>query len=126
MKSRRAIIENIKGINCHKIVYLIPKPFRQCKIDNLGRQHPVPEEVLDGQLRKFQIPFMEEGFDEGIIHYYMKNKNRLDVLKMFDNMEGFNQQNLHMSADNFAGADIALSTDDSTVMETLEDVDFIG
>ncbi|MBS4902244.1 MAG: ATP-binding protein [Coprobacillus sp.] len=66
MRSRRAIIENVKSIECHKIVYLIPKPFRQCKIDNLNRQHPVPEEVLNGQLRKFQIPFMEEGFDEGI------------------------------------------------------------
>lgn len=94
MRSRRAIIENIKGIKCNKIVYLIPKPFRQCKIDNLNRQHPVPEEVLNGQLRKFQIPFMEEGFDEGII-YYIHNKNRLDAVKMFDNMEGFNQQNPH-------------------------------
>lgn len=70
MRSRRAIIENVKGIECHKIVYLIPKPFRQCKIDNLNRPHPVPEEVLDKQIRKFQIPFMEEGFEEGIIHYY--------------------------------------------------------
>ena len=95
MRSRRAIIENVKGIECRKIVYLIPKPFDQCKIDNLNRQHPVPEEVLDEQLRKFQIPFMEEGFEEGIIHYYMKNKHRLDALKMFDNMEGFNQQNPH-------------------------------
>ena len=60
MRSRRAIIENVKSIECHKIVYLIPKPFRQCKIDNLNRQHPVPEEVLNGQLRKFQIPFIEE------------------------------------------------------------------
>lgn len=94
MRLRRAIVENIKGIECHKIVYLIPKPFRQCKIDNLNRQHPVSEEVLDGQLIKFQIPFMEEGFDEGIIHY-IHNKNRLDTLKMFDNMEGFNQQNPH-------------------------------
>lgn len=94
IRSRRAIIENIKGIECNKIVYLIPKPFRQCKIDNLNRQHPVPEEVLDKQLRKFQIPFMKEGFDEGIIHY-IHNKNRLDTLKMFDNMEGFNQQNPH-------------------------------
>lgn len=93
MRSRRAIIENVKGIDCYKIVYLIPKPFRQCKLDNLNRQHPVSEEALDGQLRKFQIPFIEEGFDEGIIHYYMKNKYRLDALKMFDNMEGFNQQN---------------------------------
>lgn len=94
MMSRRAIIENIKGIECRKIVYLIPKPFEQCKIDNLNRQHPVPEEVLEEQLRKFQIPFMEKGFEEGIIHY-IHNKNRLDALKMFDNMEGFNQQNPH-------------------------------
>lgn len=94
MRSRRAIIENVKGIECRKIAYLIPKPFDQCKIDNLNRQHPVPEEVLDRQIRKFQIPFMEEGFDEGIIHY-IHNKNRLDTLKMFDNMEGFNQQNPH-------------------------------
>ena len=95
MRSRRAIIENVKGIECRKIAYLIPKPFEQCKIDNLNRQHPVPEEVLDVQLRKFQIPFMEEGFEEGIIYCYMKNKHRLDMLKMFDNMEGFNQQNPH-------------------------------
>lgn len=94
MRSRRAIIENVKGIECRKIAYLIPKPFDQCKIDNLNRQHPVPEEVLDRQIRKFQIPFMEENFDEGIIHY-IHNKNRLDTLKMFDNMEGFNQQNPH-------------------------------
>lgn len=94
MRSRRAIIENVKGIDCYKIVYLIPKPFEQCKTDNPNRPHPVPEEVLDRQIRKFQIPFMEEGFDEGIIHY-IHNKNRLDALKMFDNMEGFNQQNPH-------------------------------
>lgn len=48
MRSRRAIIENVKGIECCKIAYLIPKPFRQCKIDNLNRQHPVSEEVLNG------------------------------------------------------------------------------
>lgn len=94
MRSRRAIIENVKGIECRKIAYLIPKPFDQCKIDNLNRQHPVPNEVLDKQIRKFQIPFMKERFNEGIIHY-IHNKNRLDALKMFDNMEGFNQQNQH-------------------------------
>ena len=35
----------------------------------------------------------------------------------------YNEEKHVLSADNFAGADIALSTDDSTVMETLEDVD---
>lgn len=38
----------------------------------------------------------------------------------------YNEEKHVLSADNFAGADIALSTDDITVMETLEDVDFIG
>lgn len=61
MKSRRAILENVKGIDCHKVAYLIPKPFEQCKADNLNRPHLVPEEVLDKQLRKFQIVFYEEG-----------------------------------------------------------------
>lgn len=61
MRSRRAIIENVKGIECRKIAYLIPKPFDQCKIENLSRQHPVPDEVLDKQIRKFQVVFYEEG-----------------------------------------------------------------
>ena len=34
----------------------------------------------------------------------------------------YNEEKHVLSADNFAGADIALSTDDITVMETLEDV----
>ncbi|MDC2255791.1 DpnD/PcfM family protein, partial [Bacteroides thetaiotaomicron] len=38
----------------------------------------------------------------------------------------YNEEKHVLSADNFAGADIALSTDDITVMETLENVDFIG
>lgn len=61
MRSRRAIIENVKGIECRKIAYLIPKPFDQCKIENLSRQHPVPDEVLDKQIRKFQVGILLEG-----------------------------------------------------------------
>ena len=38
----------------------------------------------------------------------------------------YNEEKHVLSADNFAGADIALSTDDITVMETLENADFIG
>lgn len=98
MRSRRAIIENVKSIECHKIVYLIPKPFRQCKIDNLNRQHPVPEEVLNGQLRKFQIPFMEEKFDEIRIEILHK-ENRLTLEEMFSMMKGFNQKNPHHTMD---------------------------
>lgn len=94
MRSRRAIIENVKGIDCYKIVYLIPKPFEQCKIDNLNRQHPVPEEVLDKQLRKFQIPFYEEGWTLIKRHGFI-GQNELALARIYLQMENFDQKNSH-------------------------------
>ncbi len=98
MRSRRAIIENVKGIECRKIAYLIPKPFDQCKIENLSRQHPVPKEVLDKQLRKFQIPFYEEGFDKIQIKTLHK-ENCLNFGEIFSMMKGFSQKNPHHTMD---------------------------
>ena len=45
MKSRRAIMMKVHGLNIRKVCVIIPKPFEQCKEDNLHREHPVPEEV---------------------------------------------------------------------------------
>ena len=70
MKSRRAIMMKVNGLNVRKVCVIIPKPFKQCKKDNLHREHPVPDFVLDKQIRKYQIPFYEEGFDEIIIHKF--------------------------------------------------------
>lgn len=94
MRSRRAIIENVKGIDCHKIAYLIPKPFDQCKLDNLNRQHPVPEEVLDGQLRKFQIPFYEEGWDLIKRRDFLRD-GEITIPDISLKMENFDQKNPH-------------------------------
>ena len=94
MKSRRAILLNVRGLDVHKIAYFVPKPFNQCKKDNLHREHPVPEEVLDKQIRKFQIPFEQEGFDECILYTFHK-ENRLNEINMFDQMKEYNQQNPH-------------------------------
>ena len=77
MKSRRAILLNVRNLDVHRVAYFVPKPFEQCKVDNLHREHPIPEEVLDKQIRKFQIPFAEEGFDECFLHVFNK-KNRLN------------------------------------------------
>lgn len=95
MKSRRAIMMKIHGLNIHKICVIIPKPFEQCKIDNKNRKHPVPDEVLDKQIRRFQIPFYEEEFDEIQIvpNFYGKPFNLLRK------MEGFDQKNPHHSMD---------------------------
>lgn len=64
MKSRRSILNVVKDINCEKVCVVIVKPIDECRKDNIGREHPVPDYVIDKQARKFQIPFIEEGWDK--------------------------------------------------------------
>mgnify|MGYP002521582105 CR=1 FL=1 len=94
MKSRRIIMDKVNGLDIHKICYIIPKPFEQCKRDNLNRQCPVPNRVLDRQIRRFQIPFLEEGFEQiGI--YSFEKENPLTIMDMFNLMRDFDQKNPH-------------------------------
>ena len=94
MKSRRAIMMKVYGLNIRKLCVIIPKPFEQCKEDNLHREHPVPDFVLDKQIRKFQIPFYEENFD-AIKIYDLHKKHKLSVPEMIQQMDNFDQQNPH-------------------------------
>ena len=94
MRSRRAIIENVKGVECPKIAYLIPKPFDQCTIDILNRQHPVPNEVLDKQIRKFQVPFYEEGWDLIKRRDFLRD-GEITIPDISLKMENFDQKNPH-------------------------------
>lgn len=94
MRSRRAIIENVKCIECRKIAYLIPKPFDQCKIDNLNRQHPVPNEVLDKQIRKFQVVFYEEGWDLIRRRDFLRN-GEITISGISLKMKNFDPKNPH-------------------------------
>ncbi len=64
MKSRRSVLNVIKGIDCEKVCVVIVKPIGECKLDDSLREHPVSEYVIDKQARKFQIPFREEGWDK--------------------------------------------------------------
>lgn len=94
MKSRRAIMMKVNGLNVRKVCVIIPKPFKQCKKDNLHREHPVPDFVLDKQIRKYQIPFYEEGFDEIIIHKF-HNANAMTTGGLIAKMKDFDQKNPH-------------------------------
>lgn len=97
MKSRRAILMKVNGLDIRKVCAIIPKPFEQCKKDNLHREHPVPDFVLDKQIRKFQIPFKEEGWDEIVIKDLI-----MDCMTgKYPNMKGFNQKNPHHTMDLF-------------------------
>lgn len=96
MKSRRAILQNIKRLDVEKICYIVPKPIPLCEIDNKNRYHPVPDEVLDKQILRFQVPFYEEGFSKIIVHRDIKWKEyQMDSIKVFFAMFDFDQKNPH-------------------------------
>ena len=96
MKSRRAVIENVRGLDVEKICYIIPKQFKDCIKDNKNRKHPVSEKVIAGQRSKFQIPFKEEGWNE-IIIYDMRYTyaDKFTPEAMLFSMVGFDQKNPH-------------------------------
>lgn len=93
-----------KEYDCNKIACVIPTPFKKCKEQNKDRERIVPEYVLDRQIRKFDIPFYEEGWDKILIwdvedfdvalNTTYKNKiGSPDVL--FNQMKNFDQKNTH-------------------------------
>lgn len=97
MKSRRAILDKVNGLNIYRVCIIVPKPFEKCKEDNLHREHPVPDFVLDKQIRKFQIPFYEEEFDEINIHDLLNDYEPNDI----PDMREFDQKNPHHTMDLF-------------------------
>lgn len=100
IKSRRAIIENVRKLDIEKICYIVPKKFEQCIADNVNREQPVQKEVITAQRSKFQIPFKEEGFNEIVIYdmeYGISDKNTL--LELMWRMLGFDQENPHHNLD---------------------------
>lgn len=103
MKSRRSILNTIKGIDCEKVCVVIVKPIGECKRDNIDREHPVPSYVIDKQARKFQIPFLEEGWDEikFVDHIHNKDKYnyRLESAWVPEVYNDFDQKNpYHMES----------------------------
>lgn len=98
MKSRRAILNRVNGLDVHKECYIMSKPFRYCVEDNKDREHPVPEKVLYKQLSKFQIPFYEEGWDYVSIvarHDFDDLYRAFSVSDLFSRMYQFDQKNPH-------------------------------
>ena len=65
VKSRRSILDVVRNVeNCHKVAMIVTTPLAICKKQNATRSRVVPEHVIDRQVRQFEIPFYEEGFDE--------------------------------------------------------------
>lgn len=95
MKARRSLLENVKKIDCYKIAYIVPKSVEKCIEDNIYKEYPVPHHVIHKQMMNFQIPFLEEGFDEIQIHRFDAPINDAFVLDCINQMTGFDQRNPH-------------------------------
>lgn len=95
MKSRRAILQNVKNIPCVKEAYITVKPYEDCLNDNKNRPHPVPDYVLKNQLECFEVPFYEEGFDKITIQLPECQLQRKSFQDYFEEMRSFDQHNPH-------------------------------
>lgn len=99
MKSRRAILEKVNGLNIIKTCYIVAKPFDICKADNPNREHPVPDLVLDKQIRSFQVPFYQEGWDDIIVKRFVDSPKysnyKHSISEFFYDMADFDQENPH-------------------------------
>ena len=68
--------------------YVMTTPKKICITQNKSRERIVSETVIEKQLKKFEIPFLEEGFDKIIFDNWVEQKvvkcnyfNRLSTLK---------------------------------------------
>lgn len=95
-KRRMAYLESIKKYNYHKICYLFIVPLEVCMERNALRTGyaRVPDHVYNNMLRAFQIPMIEEGWDEIIPILY---DGKIDIKYNYDDLDNFSQDNNHHS-----------------------------
>ena len=97
LKSRKAIFDAVNGIDCEKIGYIVAKKIKNCIKDNYNNDRiAVPDGVIEKQIRKFQVPFKEEGFDDIFIDDLSQciiETFLLSSMEFYATMIGFNQKN---------------------------------
>ena len=97
IKSRKAIFDAVRKIDCYKIGYLVVKNIKDCIKDNKNSDRvAVPDEVIYRQVGKFQIPFREEGYDNIVIEDLNKDNSELFLVNdmiMHLQMSKFDQKN---------------------------------
>lgn len=87
IKDRKKVLTQLKPFDVKKSIVVVLKDFEKCKIDNIYRVNAVPNLVLDKQIRRFQIPSRNEGWDNLLIYCKEENKGKnLDINKE----KGFN------------------------------------
>lgn len=62
IQTLQAVKKEIPNARCE--AHVVITPFNECIKQNVTREYAIPRTVLERQYSQFQIPFMEEGWDE--------------------------------------------------------------
>lgn len=68
-KRRRAFLQELIKYNCKKIAIFIATPYEKCLERNNTRNRKVPEQVIKRMYMSFNVPCIQEGFDEVRVIY---------------------------------------------------------
>lgn len=89
IKDRASLLNKLTNINCFKTVIVIATPIEVCIEQDNQRERKVGREVIERQIRKFEIPFSGEGFDEiKIVNPTEKYEN---LQELISKTVGYNQ-----------------------------------
>jgi len=102
IKSRKTIIDIGKKYDSYVVCELMVTPWVACVARDVEREHSVGEEVIIKQLKRFQVPFFYEGFDEINMHtsmpisYQTKNwkTDAIELMKDFDQKTPYHKYTL--------------------------------
>lgn len=98
VKNRKDILQRVGKLECKRIAYIMRTPFAVCIKNNAERKRNIPTEAIEKQMGKFQIPYLEEGFEDILIEDFSKDR-KIKVLNpifsIAEIMVGVNQNNSH-------------------------------
>lgn len=99
-KRRRHFLSMLNKIDCCKVCYFIPTPYKQCLKNNRKRGRVVPENVIKSMYKRFNVPNRNEGFDWVEVDYSgipIKSCSEKSVIKLFKHLCRVKQDNPHHS-----------------------------
>ena len=81
-KRRKGFLNNISHIECEKICCVFAIPYEICIKQNLLRERKVPIGVIKSQMKQFQTPHINEGWDE-ILIFRTKECQKIKLMDFF-------------------------------------------
>ena len=92
-KRRRGFLQQIQKLDCEKIAIVVATPYNECIDRDRKREKKVGSEVIERMYKSFQIPCMQEGFDEVKIVYNMDKNNQPNLADQLQFLQTINQNN---------------------------------